>query len=362
MKIINPKFRPKSYWGPKTLKNFYGSKIKGTIRKKIVLDNLEKNEVPSQILEDELSPKIKESLGRIHPSLMGGEYLPDYLPNEVEICSIVLKTVTLDTISIRARHEDGLIHYRIVDEYYFENEERYSYKIFQNPTKLTLTTKQIIKLIDNIENVMSEDVHQKGIRSFYYELEQHYFENHYDDFVTVNSIFYPELNTYFANFIDDMLYKEMKNYCLNFIKDLIEDKNKIKIMVNWLENYYAKNGKLPHFQKIEEHQVIIKEQKKISEYETNFLNGNITSNEDEKKWRKKNKYKLQELKFNEKVKGHIEKSNWLTFSPTGSPYATIGKQKLFITIKKFVIDYSRKYKKFPSGTHYIGYNKINFPD
>ena len=51
---------------------------------------------------------------------MGGEYLPDYLPEEVEIARVAMESTTADVISIRAFMEaDNLIHYRVVDEYEF---------------------------------------------------------------------------------------------------------------------------------------------------------------------------------------------------------------------------------------------------
>ena len=44
---------------------------------------------------------------------MGGEYLPDLLPNEVEIARVVLKSTTMDVQSIRARRTKHRIIYRI---------------------------------------------------------------------------------------------------------------------------------------------------------------------------------------------------------------------------------------------------------
>ena len=55
--------------------------------------------------------------GRLHPSNMGGEYLPLLRKGEVEIARISLQSVTADQISIRARRLSKRIGYRIVDEY-----------------------------------------------------------------------------------------------------------------------------------------------------------------------------------------------------------------------------------------------------
>jgi hypothetical protein len=48
---------------------------------------------------------------------MGGEYLPGYLPGEVEIARIWLQSTTSDVISLRACPRPSGISYRIEDEY-----------------------------------------------------------------------------------------------------------------------------------------------------------------------------------------------------------------------------------------------------
>ena len=55
--------------------------------------------------------------GRVHPSNMGGEYLPLLRKGEVEIARISLESVTADQISVRARRVGRRIGYCVVDEY-----------------------------------------------------------------------------------------------------------------------------------------------------------------------------------------------------------------------------------------------------
>jgi hypothetical protein len=72
---------------------------------------------------DELSDEDREGLGAIHPSFMGGEYLPGYRREEVEIVRIELDSVTSDVISLRARpigRTRPQIAYSLVDEYQTE--------------------------------------------------------------------------------------------------------------------------------------------------------------------------------------------------------------------------------------------------
>jgi hypothetical protein len=57
---------------------------------------------------------------------MGGEYLPNLMPNEVEIARVTMTSTTMDVISIRARHTKHKIIYRIVDEYMEPDDDRYS--------------------------------------------------------------------------------------------------------------------------------------------------------------------------------------------------------------------------------------------
>jgi hypothetical protein len=78
------------------------------------------DELVPTLTTEELSESDRASLGRIHPSFMGGEYLPDYLAGEVEIVRVELRSTTADVISLRARQvgpKDRSIEYRLVDEY-----------------------------------------------------------------------------------------------------------------------------------------------------------------------------------------------------------------------------------------------------
>jgi hypothetical protein len=48
---------------------------------------------------------------------MGGNYLPDTEDGEVEIARIAIASTTFDVTCLFARAENGLLHYRVVDEY-----------------------------------------------------------------------------------------------------------------------------------------------------------------------------------------------------------------------------------------------------
>ena len=113
-------FRPKSYWDDSDPLKAILKNVKGEKRRQMLIDywnagHLEK--LNATLLQDELGTEERRSLGRIHPSFMGGEYLPGYLPGEVEIARIWLQSTTSDVISLRACPRPSAISYRIEDEY-----------------------------------------------------------------------------------------------------------------------------------------------------------------------------------------------------------------------------------------------------
>jgi hypothetical protein len=114
-------FRPQSYWDPNDPLQSILQNVKGENRRQMILHYLKKNqleELHEDFLRVEVDADTREQLGRIDPSFMGGEYLPGYLPGEVEIARICLQSTTSDVISLRARPTaSGKIAYRIVDEY-----------------------------------------------------------------------------------------------------------------------------------------------------------------------------------------------------------------------------------------------------
>ena len=114
MSTIDGAFRPASYWDPA-----------GPAQ----ADHLAKGELP--------------------PSWMDGEYLPDYLPGEVEIARIVLESVTQDVVSIRARRRGSVrrIVYRVVDQ--FGSEFDFSPRSSRRP----LSHGRLARLIDTLRNI-----------------------------------------------------------------------------------------------------------------------------------------------------------------------------------------------------------------
>ena len=117
---IDLRYRPKTYYRPERFEKYLLTRVKGAVlrkRLKAMLDEGRDEEV--RILVDEIgwSKTEQRALERMHPMFMGGHYLPDLEFGEVEIARICLRSVTGDVISVYARTEQSVIHYRVVDEY-----------------------------------------------------------------------------------------------------------------------------------------------------------------------------------------------------------------------------------------------------
>jgi hypothetical protein len=114
---IDYDFRPESYWAPArnpleaALRNVKGRNRREMIRDYYVAGRLE--ELHENLIADTLDDQRRESLGAIHPTFMGGEYLPDYGRSEVEITRIELESTTYDVTSLRACPAGSRIRYRI---------------------------------------------------------------------------------------------------------------------------------------------------------------------------------------------------------------------------------------------------------
>jgi hypothetical protein len=102
------------------------------------------------LLADSLEQEDRDGLGHIHPTFMGGEYLPPYEHGEVEIARIELESTTSDVISVRARPCGSRILYRISDE--FETE----YELPQKSSRRPFSLGEFIRFLDAVEQVGGE--------------------------------------------------------------------------------------------------------------------------------------------------------------------------------------------------------------
>ena len=117
---IDLKFRPQSYFWAKERGIALASDIKGANRRRIyeqALQNDEADQLSPTLSQHALGSEDRRQIGRIHPSFMGGEYLPNTGRQEVEIARITIASTTQDVTCVYARPLGRRIAYRIVDEY-----------------------------------------------------------------------------------------------------------------------------------------------------------------------------------------------------------------------------------------------------
>lgn len=201
----NWKFRPESYYYDDDWRGEVLSQIDGQVRRnfaeaELVISGIETYEnYVSALIDGRLdpsmfrkqSPEEKQALGAIHPSSMGGEYLPGLRDNEVEIARVSMRSTLADCISVRAGWAGGRYHYRIEDEY--DTEFVFRPKTSQKP----LTFTGLVALINSayIEDTeLSNDLHDMYLLM---NLANSADPDEYADFVSVDSYLYPELSEFY---------------------------------------------------------------------------------------------------------------------------------------------------------------------
>jgi len=111
-------YRPRTYFWPHGLKPHPFSSIKGADRRKLITSVLIEDpdaDIPPVLLQSALPEPLRQYLGSLHPSGMGGEYLPDLATEEVEIARITIASTTQDVTCVFARQvKDGIL-LRVVD-------------------------------------------------------------------------------------------------------------------------------------------------------------------------------------------------------------------------------------------------------
>jgi hypothetical protein len=176
----------------------------GIVRREIAEQALRGEHLTPEEVEFAFEKELREreSWGRLHPHLMGGEYLPATDEDEVEIARVELASTTGDVIQVRARNASGTIAYRVVDEYYDEGSR---YKVAPEDSARPLTLGELIDLIDTArradeEHIYGDERYDVGLVDSARDIN--YYEGSGDagglrEFVRVTSGFDPELEGYF---------------------------------------------------------------------------------------------------------------------------------------------------------------------
>jgi len=197
-------YAPVSYWERQDPVAIILSGVKGQKRRELIRKALERgDEIPEELNDPSLSESVRNALERLDPQWMGGEYLPDPEPGEVEIARISLNTTTGDVYSIYARPQDDGISYRMVDEYedMYESGDIPGWEV-SRWSERPLTMEELIALINGAEFCGEHGAAQPETILGY--MTGHDPKNLIDHY-TVESDFYPELDAYFESRIEDYL-------------------------------------------------------------------------------------------------------------------------------------------------------------
>jgi hypothetical protein len=200
-------FRPDSYWEDNDPLAAILRNVKGTNRRQMIRDYWNAGHIEDldpALLADETDPGFRNFLECLHPSFMGGEYLLDLLPTEVEIARIELQSTTSDVISIRARHEPGSahIHYRIIDEY------DTTFEIDPETSAEPLTHDELVRLIDTVDQGDGG-----GLAIVYNQsnLDSGSDADSLRNFTNVRSDFYPDLFDHYDHIHEQWVAESMKH-------------------------------------------------------------------------------------------------------------------------------------------------------
>jgi len=194
-------WRPNSYWSPESYLSAIEHTIAGTARREFierVAGDEGHPELIAPFLDEYLTPAERSLWGRVHPSFMGGEYLPERREAEVEIARLEFSSVTADVISIRARpHRYGL-SISIVDEYDTD------FVFTPKWRRKTLTLGQIQTLINTAKSPNEEPSFPRGL--VFPCIDRLAQEGADLDlmrrFIRVRSSHYPELESLFKHKLD----------------------------------------------------------------------------------------------------------------------------------------------------------------
>jgi len=204
---INLEFRPDTYFPESRDRAQLLSNIKGQARRELASRQLDEQGFTSLdtfIARPELDDDQREAWGRVHPWMMGGEFLPDFESGEVEIARVSLKSTTFDQISVRARKKGDHAHLSVEDEY--ETEFELPFDKVTEPLSLG----QLIEMLNGTDH--PDDIYGGGLvfSHWNYLDDEHYHPAECVDFATVESAFYPELESYYLQYGKVWVTKKME--------------------------------------------------------------------------------------------------------------------------------------------------------
>jgi len=189
-------FRPQDYWLDRDILQTLIRDVKGAHRRKIIKAYYEAGnyqELDETFSKSSLSEEERQQLASIHPTFMGGEYLPDYQRNETEIARVELKSTLADVISIRARmDDDATIEYSVADEH------GGTFKLWNEWSDNPFTLSELIEFIDRTD---LEGISYSGLSLSFNNsnAEGILDKEELVDFTTISSDIYTDLERHYGN-------------------------------------------------------------------------------------------------------------------------------------------------------------------
>jgi hypothetical protein len=201
-------FHPATYWPEQESLELLVSRIKGEQRRlrgeallrEGRIDEL-RELIDRGLLSDDLSEHDREEWGRVHPSNLGGEYLPEMDEGDVEIARVAIASTTGDVQSVRAHRAPDGIRVQVVDEY--DNEFSTGVRAYEQP----LTLRELIGFID-ASDIEGDDGPGGGLVLGIVRAWYGYDPDRPERLLTAawaSSAFYPDLGRYYEGAIRSLV-------------------------------------------------------------------------------------------------------------------------------------------------------------
>lgn len=120
MNEIDLEYKPKTYFTPQPLVRYQVEQVKNAAireRLELLLSEGRIHEAEKLFANGSVTTNSIQYLESVNPMFMGGNYLPDMDEGEVEIARIEIASTTHDVTCLFAKKENGIIKFRVVDEY-----------------------------------------------------------------------------------------------------------------------------------------------------------------------------------------------------------------------------------------------------
>jgi len=172
-------FRPTSYFWPLTYETHVVNTIKGERRRELARNSLDFGLTPleGRFAAPGLDDEDRAALEQLHPSFMGGEYLPDRHETEVEIARICVQSAKSEVVCVYVRPVGKRLHYRVVDEHGGATLQGKTTRTSVRPLKL----REVVRLIIDTWNVFAV-LEQHGIERSRAHMFVHPTSEFYRDF------------------------------------------------------------------------------------------------------------------------------------------------------------------------------------